>query len=60
VPRDAIPDHKKLYAAIVASDARGAAEAARELIQLALDDTRSSLVSEAQEARGKRKTRKSP
>lgn len=58
VPRDAISDHRKLYAAIVASDADRAAAAAKELIQLALDDTRSSLVAEAEEARGKRKARK--
>jgi DNA-binding FadR family transcriptional regulator len=58
VPRDAIPDHKKLYAAIVASDAGRAAAAAKELIQLALDDTRSSLVADAEGARGKRKVRK--
>jgi DNA-binding FadR family transcriptional regulator len=57
-PRDAIPDHRKLYAAIVASDAERAAAAAKELIQMALDDTRSSLVAEAEEARGKHKTRK--
>lgn len=59
VPRDAVPDHKKLYAAIVASDAGRAAEAAKELIELALEDTRSSLVSEADEGRRKRKARKS-
>jgi DNA-binding FadR family transcriptional regulator len=59
MPRDAIPDHKKLYAAIVASDADRAAAAAKELIQWALDDTRSSLVADAEEAGGKRKARKS-
>jgi len=39
-PRDAIPDHRKLYAAIVDKDAERAARAATELIQLALMDTR--------------------
>lgn len=58
-PRDAIPDHRKLYAAIVASDADRAAAAAKELIQFALEDTRSSLVADAEQARGKRKVRKS-
>lgn len=57
VPRDAIPDHRKLYAAIVAGDANRAAAAARELIELALDDTRSSLAADALQARGKRQAR---
>src|SRR5688500_16066358 len=57
--RDAVPDHKKLYAAIVASDADRAAAAAKELIQLALEDTRSSLVADAEVTRDKRKARKS-
>lgn len=59
VHRDAVPDHRKLYAAIVASDADRAAKAAKDLIQLALDDTRSSLVADAERARGKRRSRKS-
>ncbi len=42
-PRDAIPDHRRLYAAIVDKDADRAARAAKELIQLALADTRASL-----------------
>lgn len=58
VPRDAIADHRKLYAAIVDSDATRAAEAARELIQLALEDTRTSLVADAGEAGVNRKVRK--
>lgn len=58
-PRDAIPDHKKLYAAIVASDATRAAEAARELIQLALEDTRASLTTNVAPAKSKRRSRKS-
>lgn len=57
VPRDAIPDHRKLYAAIVDSDADRAAEAAKQLIQLALEDTHTSLAADA-EARSKRKPRK--
>lgn len=54
-PRDALPDHKKLYSAIVASDADRAADAARELIQLALADTRASLVAAAEESGKKSK-----
>jgi DNA-binding FadR family transcriptional regulator len=45
-PRDAIPDHIELYDAIADSDAPRAAEAARNLIQLALQDTRASLGAE--------------
>ncbi|GFE80095.1 GntR family transcriptional regulator [Steroidobacter agaridevorans] len=43
-PRDAIPDHRKLYAAIVDKDADRAARAAKDLIQLALADTRASIL----------------
>lgn len=57
-PRDAIPDHRNLYAAIVDSDAGRAAEAARELIQLALEDTRASLVDATDAARAKGEGRK--
>jgi DNA-binding FadR family transcriptional regulator len=46
-PRDAIPDHRKLYTAIVDKDADRAARAAKELIQLALEDTRASLMKQA-------------
>lgn len=56
-PRDAIPDHSKLYSAIVDKDADRAARAAKELIQLALADTRASLVSSSDETRGRRKSR---
>jgi DNA-binding FadR family transcriptional regulator len=56
--RDAIPDHRKLYAAIVDSDARHAAAAAKELIKLALEDTHASLVADVDEASVKRKGRK--
>jgi DNA-binding FadR family transcriptional regulator len=57
-PRDAMPDHRKLYAAIVDSDAAGAAQAARELLQLALQDTRASLGAEIEETGAKRMARK--
>jgi DNA-binding FadR family transcriptional regulator len=58
LPRDAVPDHRKLYAAIVGSDAEGAAAAAKELIKRALEDTRASVVSNADETGVKRKSRK--
>jgi DNA-binding FadR family transcriptional regulator len=58
-PRDALPDHRKLYAAIVEGDAGGAAAAARELIQLALEDTRASLLADTGEDSMKQKRRKS-
>ena len=57
-PRDALPDHRKLYAAIVDSDAGGAAAAAKELIKLALEDTRASLVANADETSPKRKSQR--
>lgn len=56
-PRDALPDHRKLYAAIVDNDADRAAAAAKELIKLALEDTRASLIVDADEASLKRKSR---
>jgi DNA-binding FadR family transcriptional regulator len=43
LPRDPVPEHRRLYAAITEGNAKRATEAARELIQLALQDTRSSL-----------------
>lgn len=59
-PRDAIPDHIELYEAIADSDATRAAEAARNLIQLALQDTRASLGAEdrqtKQPIKGERRT----
>nr|WP_298728592.1 FadR/GntR family transcriptional regulator [uncultured Steroidobacter sp.] len=57
-PRDAIPDHRKLYAAIVDGDADRAARAAQDLIQLALQDTRASLGSDANKARSAAKSGK--
>lgn len=47
-PRDAIPDHRKLYAAIVDKDAERAARTAKELIQLAHADTRASILGDAE------------
>lgn len=44
LPRDPIPEHRKLYAAIVEGDAGLAMQATRELIELALQDTKRSLV----------------
>ena len=49
-PRDAMPDHRKLYAAIVDCDALGAAQATRELLQLALQDTCVSLGIDSEDA----------
>lgn len=57
-PRDAVPDHRKLYAAIVECDASRAAEAAKELIRLALEDTRASLVANTDGASVKPNNRK--
>lgn len=44
LPRNAIPDHRRLYAAIADKDADRAAQAAKDLIQLALADVRASIV----------------
>jgi len=57
-PRDAIPDHRKLYGAIVDGNPGRASKAAKELIELALEDTRVSLAANGAEADTKRKTRK--
>ncbi|PZU09258.1 FadR/GntR family transcriptional regulator [Sphingomonas sp.] len=43
LPRNAIPDHVRVYEAIAAGDADAAAEAMRALVALALQDTRSSM-----------------
>ena len=43
LPRDPMPDHRRVYAAIADGDAERAMEAVRELIHLALQDTRYSL-----------------
>jgi DNA-binding FadR family transcriptional regulator len=56
-PRDAIPDHRKLFAAIVDKDEDGAARAAEELIRLALADTRSSILGN-RDSGARRKSRK--
>jgi DNA-binding GntR family transcriptional regulator len=56
-PRDAIPDHRKLYAAIVDKNADRAARAAKDLIQLALADSRAAILGD-QETAAERKSRK--
>jgi DNA-binding FadR family transcriptional regulator len=43
LPRNAIPDHARVYEAIVASDPAAAAQAMRNLVDLALEDTRSAM-----------------
>lgn len=43
LPRDGIPDHARVYDAIAARDEAGAIAAMRELVGLALDDTRASM-----------------
>ncbi|RJF92963.1 FadR/GntR family transcriptional regulator [Sphingomonas cavernae] len=45
LPRNPIPDHARVYDAIAASDGEAASEAMRVLIDLALEDTRSSIQS---------------
>ena len=44
LPRNPIPDHSKVYEAIAAGDGEAAAAAMRELVELALDDTREAMV----------------
>jgi DNA-binding FadR family transcriptional regulator len=43
LPRNPIPDHVRVYDAIAAGDADAASEAMRVLVELALEDTRSSM-----------------
>jgi len=43
LPRDPMPEHRRLYAAITAGDSERALQAARLLVDLAQEDTRKSL-----------------
>ena len=43
LPRDPLPDHVRVFDAIAAGDAEGASVAMRVLVDLALEDTRSSM-----------------
>ena len=43
LPRDPLPDHVRVFDAIVAGDGEAASAAMRVLVELALDDTRSSM-----------------
>jgi DNA-binding FadR family transcriptional regulator len=43
LPRDPLPDHVRVYEAIVAGNGEAASAAMRVLVELALDDTRSSM-----------------
>ncbi|HEX8485313.1 FadR/GntR family transcriptional regulator [Sphingomonas sp.] len=43
LPRNPIPDHRRVLDAIVAGDAGGASEAMRVLVELALEDTRAAM-----------------
>jgi len=47
LPRDPLPDHVRVYDAIAAGDPDAAAAAMRVLVDLALDDTRSSMAPDA-------------
>jgi DNA-binding FadR family transcriptional regulator len=44
LPRNPIPDHVRVYDAIAAGDGDAASEAMRALVELALEDTRSSML----------------
>jgi DNA-binding FadR family transcriptional regulator len=58
LPRDPMPEHRKVYAAIADGDPVRALQAAEDLLQLALQDTRASLktsVAQAAVAKGKRR-----
>lgn len=43
LPRNPIPDHMRVYEAIAAQDPDAASEAMHELVELALEDTRSAM-----------------
>ncbi|GGB27257.1 GntR family transcriptional regulator [Sphingomonas metalli] len=43
LPRDPLPDHVRVFDAVAAADGEAAAAAMHQLVQLALDDTRSSM-----------------
>jgi DNA-binding FadR family transcriptional regulator len=43
LPRNPIPDHRRVYDAIAAQDPAGASAAMRQLVDLALDDTRAAM-----------------
>ncbi|WP_342250603.1 FadR/GntR family transcriptional regulator [Sphingomonas sp. OTU376] len=43
LPRDPLPDHARVFDAIVAGDADAASQAMRTLVDLALEDTRSAM-----------------
>lgn len=43
LPRNPIPDHARVYDAIAAGDGDAAAQAMNQLVELALDDTRSAM-----------------
>ena len=43
LPRNPVPDHVRVYDMIAAGDADGAGEAMRQLVDLALDDTKSAM-----------------
>jgi DNA-binding FadR family transcriptional regulator len=60
LPRDPIPDHRRVYAAIADGDAERAMEAVRELIHLALQDTRYSLRAPSDKDAAARSSKKGP
>jgi DNA-binding FadR family transcriptional regulator len=58
LPRDPMPEHRKVYAAIADGDADRALLAANELLQLALQDTRASLSARSHEPANRPKKRR--
>lgn len=58
LPRDPMPEHRRLYAAIAEGDPAHALQAAKELLELALQDTRASLkVPKSRDGKKKRAAR---